>query len=335
MGTRKTTISTGKKPRRSPRKRPEAPIGLAAGELAGGGTGGAPPAGLVELMDRVKAQGGAVLASYREPLGGHWVAIVSLPVEFVEPTPYQRDASPAHVEKIARVMEKIGRFLDPVILSPAPDGRWWTPNGNHRLQALKKLNARSVIGLVVPEPEISHQILALNTEKGYNLREKALGVLKLLRVLSARGSGWADRTEESLAFELEEPAFATLGLAYEARPRLSGGVYQPVLRRVETFLAEKLPAALERRAKRAETLLALDDAVTAAVDQLKQRGMQSPFLKAFVAARINPIRFHKGEPPPFEETIEKMLRAAQRFDAGEVKESDIARSGGPPAAPEE
>ncbi len=335
MGSKKPASTSPKKPRRSPRKRPEAPIGLGAGELAGGGPAGAPPAALDELAGRVRDQGGSVLASYREPIGGHWVSIVSLPVERVEPTPFQRDASPAHLEKIARVMEKIGRFLDPIILSPAPDGRWWTPNGNHRLQALKKMNIRAVVGLVVPEPAISHQILALNTEKGYNLREKALGVLKLLRVLSARGSGWADRTEESLAFELEEPAFVTLGLAYEARPRLSGGVYQPVLRRVEAFLPEKLAAALERRAKRAETLLALDDAITAAVNQLKERGMQSPYLKAFVAARVNPIRFHKGEPPPFEETIERMLRAAQRFDAGKVKESDIARSGGPPAAAEE
>jgi len=315
------------KARRPRRKRPASPIGLGAEEL-----GGTPPPELARLGDGVLGQGGSVLASYREPMGGHWVLLVSLPVDRVEPTPFQRDASKAHVEKIARVVEKVGRFLDPVIVSPAPDGRFWTPNGNHRLQALRKLNAKTVVGLLVPEPEISHQILALNTEKAYNLREKSLGVLKLMRTLSERGPEWARRAEESLAFELEEPAFITLGLAYEARPRFSGGAYQSLLRRVEGFLDVDLAKALKTRQGRAEKLLAIDDAVIAIVKKLKDRGLQSPYLKAFAVARVNPIRFHKGEPPPFDETLERMLRAAERFDVAKVKDTDIARTGGPPPA---
>ena len=104
---------------------------------------------------------------------------------------------------------------------------------------------------------------------------------------------------------------------------------------MEGFLDRPLPEAIEVRKARAAKVLAVDDAVSAAVEALKKRGMVSPYLRAFVVARVNPVRFHKGEPPPFDASIEKMLAAAKRFDAGKVKETDIARTGGPPPAAEE
>jgi ParB family chromosome partitioning protein len=319
-------------PRRKKRQ-VEGPVGLEVAAVAA-----APPEKVRRLAEGVAAAGGAVLGTYRDPFGGHWLLLVAVPVESVEPTPYQRDPSKTHVEKIARVVEKIHRFLDPIILCPAGHGRFWTPNGNHRLQALKAMKARTVIGLLVPEPEIAHQILALNTEKAYNLRERALGVLRLLRGLATgggkdpEGKEWAARSEVSLAFELEEPALITLGLAYEKRPRLSGGAYQSPLRRVDAFLDEKLPRALAVREERAAKLLRLDDAVIAAVAKLKEKGFQSPYLKAFVVARVNPLRFIKGEPPSFDDLLERMERGASRFNVDKIKPADIARSGGPPEA---
>ena len=92
-----------------------------------------------------------MLGSYRDPFGGTDVLLVALPIERVEPTPYQRDPSDPHVKRLMTVIEKIGRFLDPVIAVRHED-RYWTPNGNHRLQALKRLGARSVVALLVPEP---------------------------------------------------------------------------------------------------------------------------------------------------------------------------------------
>jgi ParB family chromosome partitioning protein len=163
-------------------------------------------------------------------------------------------------------------------------------------------------------------------------------VLRLLRSLAGNrekdteGKEWASRTESFLAFELEEAALLTLGLAYEKRPRFSGGAYRSALRRVDEFLDEKLPRALERREERAAKLLELDDAVSAAVAKLKERGFQSPYLKAFVVARVNPLRFYKGEPPEYDDLMETMQRAAARFNVEKVREADIARSGGPPEA---
>jgi ParB family chromosome partitioning protein len=325
-------VAAKKTARRKPRKRPAEPTGLAPAEVAA-----PPPEKARREAEALVGEGAVVLATYRDPVGGKWLHLVAIDVERVEPTPYQREPSKTHVEKITRVIEKVGRFLDPIILCSAGGGRFWTPNGNHRLQALRALHARTAIGLLVPEPEIAHQILALNTEKGYNLRERSLGVARLLRTLAeggadggAAGAAWRSRTEASLSFELEEPALVTLGAAYEKRPRLSGGAYQSVLRRIDEFLEEKLPRALALRGERADQLLALDDAVSAAVAKLKERGFQSPYLKAFVVARVNFLRFVKGDPPPFAAALEKMEKTARRFNAEKISQADIARSGGPP-----
>jgi ParB family chromosome partitioning protein len=104
-----------------------------------------------------------------------------------------------------------------------------------------------------------------------------------------------------------------------------------VLKRVDNFLGARLSAALETRRERAGRVLALEEAVNEAVAGLKARGMESPYLKAFVVARINPLRFRRGVKAGFDETIDKMLSAAQRFDAGKVRSDQLVRSGGPPA----
>ena len=56
-------------------------------------------------------------------------------------------------------------------------------------------------------------------------------------------------------------------------------------------ILEVQPKALETRRERAARVLELDDAVTAAVKELKSKGFESPYLRAFVVARINPLRF--------------------------------------------
>src|SRR5512140_1886299 len=94
-------------------------------------------AATAELVQQVEDDGGAVLGNYREPFGGKPVLLAALPIGKVEPTPYQRNASDAHVKRLMNVIEKVGLFLDPIVVI-RHDGAYWTPNGNHRLQALKK-----------------------------------------------------------------------------------------------------------------------------------------------------------------------------------------------------
>ena len=278
-----------------------------------------------ELTPVVERDGGAVLGAYRDPFGGTAVLIVSLPIDRVEPTPYQRDPSDAHVKRLMKVIETLQRFLDPIIVV-RHDDRYWTPNGNHRLQAMRRLGARAIVALLVPDAQIAYQILALNTEKAHNLREKSLETIRMARAL-------ADGTrepEEAFAFQFEQPSFLTLGAAYESRPRLSGAVYQSVLRRIDGFLDKPLPKSVAERERRARLVLALDDRVTAIVEKLKARGLTSPYLRPFVAARINPIRFSKSTSFDFDEVIEKMTAAAGKFNIERVKPEEVTKAAGPP-----
>jgi ParB family transcriptional regulator, chromosome partitioning protein len=278
-----------------------------------------------ELTAAVEDDGGAVLGAYRDPFGGTPVLVVSLPINRVEPTPYQRDPSDTHIKKLMTVIEKVGRFLDPLVLIRQDDG-YWTPNGNHRLQAMKKLGARSIIALLVPDPEVAFKILALNTEKAHNVKEKSLETIRMARALAGRKQG----QESDFAFEFEQSQFLTLGVAYEQRKSLSGGAYTSVLRRIDDFLEEPIAKALKERERRGDKVLGLDDAVAKVVEALKKKGLTSPYLKAFVVARINPIRFSKSTEFDFDEIIDKMTASARKFNVDKVKQEDVVRAGGGP-----
>ena len=299
-------------------------IGLAPSE-----TQSAADSAVERLTSEVESDGGAVLTAYREPFGGTTVLLAALPIDRVEPTPFQRDPSLPHVKRLMNVIETLGRFLDPIV-AIRQDEAYWTPNGNHRLQAMKKLGARTVIALLVPDPDVAFKILALNTEKAHNLKEKSLETIRMERALAERPG---NRLEREFAFEFDQPAFLTLGAAYDKRPRLSGGAYQPVLRRIEDFLDERLPKALAERERRAAKLLAIDDEVSRIVQKLKGRGFTSPYLRPFVVARINPIRFSTSTEFDVDEVLDKMHRSASKFNVDKVKQQDIVRAGG--AAEEE
>jgi ParB family chromosome partitioning protein len=311
-GRRRTTKSAA-----APRSR-----GAEAEQL----TAGAPPPGLILERDAIGAVGGVVIGAYRDPLGGNWQILAGLPIDVVEPTPYQRDLSAPHVARLAEAMDRLGRFVDPIVVVPSGNGRYWTPNGNHRLAALRQLGARAVTALVVPDVEVAHRILLLNTEKAHNLRERALEVSRLAEALVELD----DRPERDYAVEFEEPSLITLGLSYQQNGRLAGGAYHPVLKRTEEFSSAKLSRALEVRRERAARLLELDEAVTEQVKALKARGVESPYLRAFIVARINPLRFKRGAKADVDETLERMLASARKFDSAKVRADQVAQTGGAP-----
>jgi ParB family chromosome partitioning protein len=321
-----------KKPRVAGGRRRRKPAGESTGLMATELQAAAPPGPAAELHGAIEEDGGKVLSVYREPYGGHWLVLAALPIELVEPTPYQRNLSDTHVRKLEGVIAKIGRFLDPIIavrmLRPDHVAKYWTPNGNHRLSAMRTLGAKSIVAIVVPEATAAYQILALNTEKAHNLREKALEVIRMYQELGQLD----DASEEMYALEFEEPALITLGLCYQERPRFSGGAYHPVLKRVEEFLKKPLRTAIALRHERARKVLGLDDAIVKQVDALKAKGLTSPYLKSFVVARVNPLRFRPKDAPPlsFDDAIERMIQAAAKFNPDKIKMDDLAKSGGMP-----
>lgn len=276
---------------------------------------------------RIEQEGGVVLATYRDPLGGNSMILAVLPVDRVEPTPFQRDLSDAHHKKLSGVIDRTGIFLDPLIAITAPERGFWTPNGRHRLEAMRRLGARAITALVVPRREIAWQILALNTEKAHNLRERSLEVIRIYKGLLDEDGA---RAESGFAFYLEEASLVTLGLCYEKKGNFAGGAYAPILRRLQTFSEDPLRKAIAAHEKRAEMVFELDQCVTDAMARLKARGLMSPYLRTFVVARINPLRWIKGDPPSLEDVLTTMRDRAARFNTEKIKQEDLATAGGVP-----
>ena len=309
-------------PKRRPRKAKAKTRGLTPQESRLGDLSGAPR----EVADRVESEGGVLLGAYSDPLGNTPVLFAILPIDTVEPTPFQRDLSDMHHKKLADVLNRTGIFLDPIIAVTAPGKGFWTPNGRHRLEAMRRLGARAITALVVPKREIAWQILALNTEKAHNLRDKALEVIRIYRNLMEEEPG---KTEQAFSFYLEEASLATMGLCYEKNPRFSGAVYNSFVRRLTEFSDEPLAKSLKRHEKVCGMLLELDKQVGEVVKKLKARGFVSPYLKSFVVARSNPLRFMK-EPPELDDLIKTIRGKVERFNVERIKQEDITPSGGAP-----
>jgi ParB family chromosome partitioning protein len=267
-----------------------------------------------ELAAEIEADGGDALAVFQEPVGGKWQIFALLPIAKVEPTPYQRDLSPAHLKRMVEVMKKLGRFTEPIVAVRA-DGKYWTPNGNHRRAAAVKAGAKSIPAIVIPEPEVAFQILALNTEKAHNLRDKALEVIRMYR---ARLQDHPRAEEKDFAFEMEKSHYVTLGILYDRKGRFSGGVYAPLLSRVDKFLTKPLKEAYQDRLERAEQVERADELLIDLVARAKKRGLTHPFLKNYIVARSNPLTRARKNLPTCKAALSSLIKALEEFDLGKV-----------------
>jgi ParB family chromosome partitioning protein len=107
-------------------------------------------------------------------------------------------------------------------------------------------------------------------------------------------------------------------------------VYHPILRRLETLIDDPLRSATKDHEKRAALVLDLEEKVAAVVKKLKERGLVSPYLRSFVIARINPLRWIKGEPPKFEDVFKTMRERVGKFNVEKISPQDLAGAAGPP-----
>jgi ParB family chromosome partitioning protein len=282
---------------------------------------------LASLRTQVEAAGGAALGAYREPLSGHPMLLASLPIKAVEPTPFQRNLSPTHTKRLAQKIEESGSFLDPLIVVRGDDGRLWTPNGRHRLAAAKLLGLRQITALVSPDETLAFRILALNTEKAHNLKDRSLEVIRMARELARRNK----RAKESdYAVEFEAPELLTLGIIYEDDGRFAGGAYSSCLKKVDTWSNRSLAASLRDRQGMAARLVRIDAEVKRIVAELQEKGFKSPYLKTYVVARINPVRFHRAKkgdaqlPMTLAAALTRMAASARNFDTGSVRSGELA-----------
>jgi len=282
---------------------------------------------IAALAAQVRERGGAPIGAYREPLSGSTVLLAALPLAAVQPTPFQRDLSPTHAKRLAQKIDEAGSFLDPIIVVRGEDGEFCTPNGRHRLAAAKVLGLRQITALLSPDEGLAFRILALNTEKAHNLKDRSLEVIRMAKALARR----EPRAKESdFAAQFESAEFLTLGILYLKDPRFAGGAYGSFLRKVDRFSERTLAASLREREGYAARLRDIDTAVRKVVKALEARGFKSPYLRTFVVARINPVRFIRQKPGdrkppmPIAAALTRMTASAKGFDVGKVRSSDLA-----------
>jgi ParB family transcriptional regulator, chromosome partitioning protein len=282
------------------------------------------PRAVAALLARITADGGQALATYREPIGDHWQIFCLLPLDKVAPTPYQRDLSPAHVKRLHEAVKKIDRFVDPIVLVSPEPGVYWTPNGHHRLKVLQKMKAATCPAILIPEPEVAFQILALNTEKAHNLKEKSLEVIRMYRALAEVEPR---RGEEDYSFQFEAAHLITLGLLYETNKRFAGGAFAPLMRRVDGFLSGTFGKTRREREARAEKVRDVDTALAGVVAQIHKRGIRHPFVKNYVLARTTPLGRARKTLPTFDKAFETLLANIEAFDVDAVRYQDVQRAG--------
>jgi ParB family chromosome partitioning protein len=280
-----------------------------------------------DVVTLVRSAGGALIGAYREPLGGRPLVIASLPLGALQPTPFQRDLSPTHAKRLALKIDETAAFLDPLIVVRGEDGRFWTPNGRHRLAAGKVLGLKQITVLISPDETLAYRILALNTEKAHNLRDRSLEVIRMARSLAKRHP---TSKEAQYSAEFESAELLTLGIVYEKSSRFAGGAYSSFLKKVDRFSERTLSASLREREGYASRLLDIDAQTKRVIAALQSRGFKSPYLRNYVVARINPVRFHKAKkgdakpPMPIAQALTRMAAAVKNFKVDSVSNSDLA-----------
>jgi ParB family chromosome partitioning protein len=253
--------------------------------------------------------------------------LASLPLAALQPTPFQRDLSPTHAKRLALKIDETAAFLDPLIVVRGEDGRFWTPNGRHRLAAGKVLGMKQITVLISPDETLAYRILALNTEKAHNLRDRSLEVIRMARSLAKRHGG---SKESQYTKEFEAAELLTLGIVYEKSSRFAGGAYSSFLKKVDRFGERTLSLSLREREGHAARLLEIDARTKKIIDMLQARGFKSPYLRNYVVARINPVRFHKAKkgdtkpPMPLAQALTRMAAAAKNFKVESVSNRDLA-----------
>jgi ParB family chromosome partitioning protein len=282
---------------------------------------------IAEVVALVRDAGGAPIGAYRDPLGGRPLVLASLPLGALQPTPFQRDLSPTHAKRLALKIDETAAFLDPLIVVRGEDGRLWTPNGRHRLAAGKVLGLKQITALISPDETLAYRILALNTEKAHNLRDRSLEVIRMARSLAKRHS---TSKEIQYTAEFESAELLTLGIVYEKSSRFAGGAYSSFLKKVDRFGERTLAASLREREGHAARLLEIDARAKKIIETLQARGFKSPYLRNYVVARINPVRFHKAKkgdtkpPMPLAQALTRMAAAAKNFKVESVSSADLA-----------
>ncbi len=279
------------------------------------------------IIEQVEADGIKVLAAYREPLNGYWQFFIVAPIDKIQPAPFQRDISETHCERLKMVIAKTQRFIDPILVIRTEDGQYWTPNGHHRLVAMRELNASEITAVLVPDEKVASYILALNTEKVPDLRDKSLEVIRMYRNLMEKNP---DLIEADFAPQFDSAHYITFGIVYERKmekgEKFSGTAYEPIIKKVDMFFTEPLVTAIEKRKAMADRIEELHNKVNEIIVELRNRGVKHPFIRQYVISLVNPIKRKRIVEESFDDVLDKLMENLNSLDLDAIRPEDIERA---------
>ncbi len=278
-----------------------------------------------KLKELIEADGGKVLVIYKEPFGNKKQVFAFLPIEKVKPAPFQREISTFHLRRLAQVIDKVGRYIDPIVVIRGEEGIYYTPNGTHRLEAMRSLGKDKITAIVIPEAEIVSYILALNTEKSPNIKEKCLEVIKLYKELIEIDP---NIREIDYAFQFEEASYLTLGVIYLEEEKFSGATYNNFLKKVDNFLDESLELAYQERKKRAEKVKELHRITLKKEEEFKANNKNFPFLRQYILSKANPYKRLRKINENFYTAVEKLMENVKSLSPERISTEEFLNTGG-------
>jgi ParB family chromosome partitioning protein len=251
---------------------------------------------------------------FKEPAGKRGFSFVVVPVGKLDVISHQRKASAPHVARVVDSINRVG-FVAPVV-AVERDGTYTIIDGQHRFLAAQDLGLKQLPVVVVPE-EIARRMLSLNVEKEPNIRERSAVALSLYREMVEQ-SPKSREDEPEVADAVHAAHYVTLGLAYASYGRLAGSSFEPILKRCDGFMDERLESCLPVREARAEQVVEANRLVRAVSDALKERGAWHEFVGAQIIAYANPLR-RARKPQPFDDVFEKMLKKLHELEENPEK----------------
>ena len=184
---------------------------------------------------------------------------------------------------------------------------------------------KTVIALLVPDASVAFKILALNTEKRPTTSAK----------IDRRPSAWPAPLRRCPTRNSRSPPrlgsssrrFLTLGKCYEERPLRAG--FSPSCEGSTPSSTTRCHRP-SRSASGGKKILKLDDAVSDAVEKLKAKGLTSPYSGPSWSRKSQLHALLKATSFDFDETLDKIIASAAKFNVDRVKQEDVAKSGGAP-----
>ncbi len=246
--------------------------------------------------------------SFNDPYHHQPLEFRLIPIENLEVIAHQRKPSNYHVKHLVNSIERIG-FIVPIVVTPTKNDTYTIIDGQHRFLAAKELGIRELPAIIVPE-RLAQLMMNLNIEKELNIREKSYVALAIYREYLNSNPEMIESDPEIMD-SIEQAYYVTLGIAYEKQEKLSGSSFEPILKKCDFFLDEKLTSALEIRNQRADKVIQANSLVREIAQKIKEMGKWHPYIYQQIISYANPYK-RKRLPTDFDDLFINIIENLEK-----------------------